>query len=74
MTARPRRDRLQTLTGILVGNHRGVSLQVDGGGTWRLDAFPVDRQLIGKRVQVTGRRLPGDFDLFDVVERGIKPI
>lgn len=52
------------LIGLLLENHGGLILDVDGGGTWRLDARPGDRTLLGQRVRVDGIR--DGFDLLAV--------
>jgi len=54
------------LTGILLNTTNGFSLDVDGGGSWRLDLRDdrKARRLLGLRVVVNGRR--SGFDLLDV--------
>jgi len=52
------------LTGLLLEQHAGLVLQVEGGGTWRLDAGRHARRLLGERVRVKGIR--DGFDLLSV--------
>ena len=52
------------LVGLLVADNRGrLTLRVDGGGEWRLDAGDA-ASFIGLRVRVEGMR--SGFDLLDV--------
>ncbi|WP_380879937.1 hypothetical protein ACFB49_22180 [Sphingomonas sp. DBB INV C78] len=50
-------------TGLLIRD-RGLILQRDAGGTWRLDVNRIPVELIGCRVRITGTR--SEFDLVDV--------
>lgn len=50
--------------GMLLESPRGPVLEVDGGGTWLLDADHNARALIGQRVTVEGVR--SGFDRLDV--------
>lgn len=52
------------LTGILLEARGAPVLRVDDGGEWRLDIGKRYRDLLGLRVQVTGKR--SGFDLLDV--------
>lgn len=52
------------LTGILLESRGLPVLRVDDGGEWRLDIGQRYRDLLGLRVQVTGKR--SGFDLLDV--------
>lgn len=52
------------VTGTLMRTHRGLVLEVDGGGTYALDVGRSARELVGRRVTVEGKR--AGFDLLDV--------
>lgn len=52
------------VTGMLLQDRNSLVVDVDGGGTWRLDAGWDARRLLGHRVRVYGRR--DDFDLLAV--------
>lgn len=51
-------------TGLLLEDHGQLSLSVDAGGMWRLDAPLAAQKLVGRRVRVIGTR--SEFDLLDV--------
>lgn len=50
-------------TGLLLRD-RGLVLQRDAGGTWRLDVNRIRVDMIGTRVRIIGKR--SGFDLVDV--------
>ncbi len=52
------------VTGLLLEHRGGLVVEVDGGGTWRLDAGWRARRLLGLRVRVVGIR--DGFDLLAV--------
>jgi Protein of unknown function (DUF5818) len=52
------------LIGVLLEHQGGLVLDVDDGGTWRLDAGRGARRLLGQRVRVEGIR--DGFDLLAV--------
>ena len=55
-----------TETGTLRRLRLGYALDMDGGGSWRLDINQNVRRLIGKRVTVEGKRV--GFDLLNVTD------
>ena len=52
------------IVGLLLEDRSGLIVEVDGGGTWRLDAGRRARSLLGQRVKVVGVR--DGFDLLAV--------
>lgn len=52
------------LIGLLLEHHGGLVLDVEDGGTWRLDVERGARRLLGQRVRVEGIR--DGFDLLAV--------
>ena len=52
------------MIGLLLEHDGGLVINVEGGGTWRLDAGWRARRLLGKRVRVEGIR--DGFDLLAV--------
>lgn len=52
------------VTGMLMQSARGLVVEVDGGGTYALDAPGSARKLLGQRVTVEGTR--SGFDRLDV--------
>ncbi|MBX9846767.1 MAG: hypothetical protein K2Z80_33650 [Xanthobacteraceae bacterium] len=52
------------LTGLLLEHRGGLVLNVEDGGTWRLDVGRSARRLLGERVRVEGMR--DGFDLLAV--------
>ncbi len=52
------------LIGLLLEHRGGLVLNVEDGGTWRLDVGRSARRLVGQRVRVEGIR--DDFDLLAV--------
>lgn len=59
----PRGSRHEVI-GLLLENRGGLVLDVEGGGTWRLDAGWRARRLLGQRVRIVGIR--EGFDLLSV--------
>lgn len=51
-------------TGLLLYEERWLTLQLEGGGRWRLDAKRNAHKLVGQRVRLTGIR--DGFDLLYV--------
>lgn len=52
------------VTGLLLQDRNWLVVDVDGGGTWRLDTGWGARRLLGHRVRIVGKR--DDFDLLAV--------
>lgn len=52
------------VVGMLLESRSGLVLEIDGGGTWRLEAGRRAKRLLGHRVQVVGVR--DGFDLLAV--------
>lgn len=62
------------ITGRLLDDHGRLTLDVDDGGRWRLDAGRDAYRLVGRRVTIKGTRV--DFDVLDVAsvhEAGAPP-
>lgn len=52
------------VAGLLLTRRGEPVLEVDGGGTWRLDASRAARRFLGRRITVRGVRV--GFDLLEV--------
>ncbi len=55
--------------GLLLRNRRDLILEVDDGGTWRLEASSHAHRLLGLRVRVTGVRDSFDLLAVDTIEQ-----
>ncbi len=53
-----------TVTGLLLTDHKRPVVEVDGGGTWRLEIDHDARRFLGRRVTIEGIRV--SFDVLDV--------
>ena len=57
------------VVGLLLEDRGQLALDVEGGGTWRLDAGWKARRLLGRRVRVTGIRDGFDLLAVETIER-----